>query len=284
VRSLFRALCLLVVVSCAPQSADRGLLSPDGPSDAAGKMDRSEPDAAAPDRPVTPDAPVMPDTPVTPDDAPVEPPDAPRSPDAGDTPPPRTALLVVGDTALSVGDGRLRDILAVGLTVRLASDDAPVDVTGVDLVVLSESCASAALGNRYRDVLVPVVVLERASFPGMGMTGNTDAIDHGVTPGSEVNIQLPGHLMAAELTGTVAVVSVQSALGWGKPGPAAVRVAILPDLVDRVVIFGYAEGAAMIVGQALARRVGSFVFDTTAPRLNDNGVKLLAAAIDWALQ
>ena len=118
----------------------------------------------------------------------------------------------------------------------------------------------------------------------MGMTGN-NTFDQGiVTMATQVAITMDSHPMAAGLTGTVAVVSVPATLGWGRPEVGAQRVATLPGFPDRVVVFGYPRGSTMVIGQAPARRVGCFVMDSAAAVLNENGGKLLSAAIDWALQ
>jgi hypothetical protein len=280
---------LLVWVSCAPPRAvDRGFLVPDAAVDVSGRAERPDPDVGEEPDAELPDA--APDVAVdasTPDLAP----DAMPAPDVADTAPDqpvaRTALLVVANASvpLTLGDPRLQQVLvAKGFTVRLANDEDPVNVTGVNLVVLSESCAGLMLGDKYRDVAVPVLVLERAVFFEMGMTGN-NFNDHGVSAGTQVSILMEEHQMAAGLAGTVAVLNGNAAdLGWGRPAAGAVRVAIMPGISEQVAIFGYARGAAMVIGQAPARRVGGFVMNRADAQLNTEGMSLLGAAIDWAVQ
>ncbi len=281
---LRRVLVLLALVSCAPpRSVDRAVLAPD---------------AAMPDRPVSPDQgggadraddTVEPDAPPGPDaalEAAADTADAADPSDAAvDQAPSRTAVLVVGNKAMPTpGDTRLQDILSArGLAVTLVSDEDVPSVNGVHLVVLAESSASSVLGDKYRDVPVPVVVLERLVFFSMGMV-NSNSIDQGVVNGTQVSITMPGHTMAAGLSGTISVVGAAADMGWGRPETGAERVAIIPGMTDRVVVFGYPRGAMLVIGPAPARRVGSFVMDGAARLLNDNGVKLLGAAIDWALQ
>ena len=198
----------------------------------------------------------------------------------------KTVRLVVGNAfSLTVGDAVVRAVLTgKDLVVTTVSDSDGVDVEGVNLVVLANSCDSSTLLDKYRDVAVPVLVLERFVFDEMGMVASSGSFESGETDGTQVSIVRPGHLMAAGLMGDITVVSLISSLAWGLPGAGAERVATIPGNNNRVVLFGYPAGASMSVGQAVARRVGCFVTDTTAPRLNDNGVKLLGAAVDWALQ
>jgi hypothetical protein len=286
---------LLLLLACSPQSADRATLSddaafrpaPDGAAvDAPGiagadarigldaRLDRAPPpDTRAPDRSPPPDAAVV-----------TMPPDArPPADAAPDTALSQTALLVVGVPGdLSMGDTRLRTALATkGFTVRIVDDNAAVNVTGIRLVLLSGSCASETLGTKYRDVPVPLVSTEAAVYDTMGMTAGAAAL--GQTMGGTVTILMPAHPMAAGLQGNVGVVGEQSNLGWGRPAAGAERVASIQGMADNIAIFGYPKGAMMVTGPATDRRVGFFATDDAAPNLGGNGLRLLGAAIDWAL-
>jgi hypothetical protein len=313
--SLRRALLLLLGgLACAPPAAvDRATLSDatpavsagDAPSDrpdqdgagAAGGLadggaggsagmggaardaapDRSPPspggaDAARLDRTPLPDLLVRTDTPVPRDAAP----EAPRT---------MAALLVVGDAnAPTAGDMRIRTVLAVkGLAVRLASETAAVDVTGVDLVVLASSSAANDLTDKYRTVPLPLLNLESAVFPAMGMTAAVRGTDQGEDAATQLTVLMPGHPLAAGLTGTITVVDPMATITWGLPAASAERIAVLAGMNNRVAIYGYRRQAMMVSAQAPARRVGFFASDQAAANLTDNGVRLLAAAIDWAL-
>ncbi len=238
-------------------------------------------DLAGPDR--APDR--SPDR--APDAAP--PPDTLPPPDVSDAvveaPAIGTALLVVGDPAMPSGaDNRIRAALvAKNFVVKLADDNAQPDVTDVRLVVLSGSSASATLNGRYRDVPVPVISMESADFDRMGMTAAA-AADFGETAGTQVSITDPMHPIAAGLMGNVVVVTASSTLAWGRPGPGAQKVATMPNAADHATIFAYPTGAMMVMGTAIAPRVGFFASDDAGGRMNLNALKLLGAAIDWALQ
>jgi len=95
---------------------------------------------------------------------------------------------------------------------------------------------------------------------------------------------LPTHQMAAGMTGPTLVVDQPATLTWGRPAPTAERVATFQGLADRAAIFGYPRSTMMTTGRAPARRVGFFAADLAAARLTSNGVRLLAAAVSWALR
>jgi hypothetical protein len=206
--------------------------------------------------------------------------------DAAPTPtPPVVVQLVVGDPGvLGAGDTRLRTVLAGrGLTVRLRDDGSAVDLTDTALVVIAGSVEAASVGNKYRDVAVPVIVLEYSLYDDMGMTGAVENFDFGTSGATTLQILDPGSDLAAGLSGVVTTVTEATNFGWGNP-PGADRVASLPGMADRVAIFAFASGATMVGSRvAPANRVGFFALESAAARLSDSGVSLFAAAIDWAL-
>jgi hypothetical protein len=292
---------LIVFLACAPQSADRATLT-----DALDPLPLpSDARTTAVDAPGTAPVDARPDTALprdtavdraidrpadrAPDTTPPPPPDASLEPDtsdaAGEAGASQTALLVLGNPAMpSPSDTRLRMLLeARGFMVKPADDNAAADVTGVGLVVLSGSCASATLAAKYREVAVPVLNLEPAVQDDMGMTAGTDADLGEQEDASGISIVMANHPMAAGLTGNNGVVSTASSFGWGRPAPAAQRVATIQGMAQRVAVFGYAKGAMMTMGMAPARRVGFFASDDSARYLGPNGVRLFNAALDWLL-
>jgi hypothetical protein len=68
----------------------------------------------------------------------------------------------------------------------------------------------------------------------------------------------------------------------GKPNANAASVATLNSDTTKIIIYGYTQGASMPGLVAPARRVGSFMSDTTAGSFNTNGWTLFDAAINWA--
>jgi hypothetical protein len=262
-------------------AADAGLDA--GPSDAR-TLDMSQDrqvDAAQPDRP--PDLPA-PDAP--PDTSPPD-----LAPDVADTAPeaplPKVVQLVVGDTGtLLPGDVAVRTLLATrlaGYSIRLRDDGGAVDLVNTHLIVIAGSVESGMVGNKYRTVPVPVISLEYSLFDNLAMTGGTENTDYGGNDGTQVQILDATHPLAASLMGIVSTVTATANLAWGNPPPTAARIATLLGNPNRVAIFAFTKGAEMQAVPAPAKRIGFFAVETAAARLSDDGIKLLAAAVDWAL-
>jgi hypothetical protein len=297
---------LAMVAACGPQSIDRVSPTdslPDAAGDGltpgtggagggtggtggsvAGTGGSDVPDAALetarpPD--VAAEAPA-PDLP--PDRPPDLPPEGPAPDLAPEVPAVRTVLLVLGGNP-TTAEGRLRTtLMGRGFMVKVVQDDAAADVTGVHLVIITETCASAILTTKYRDVAVPVINLEPAIMDDMRLTGPTSGTDYEQTEGTQINVVTPLHPMSAGTSGTVTpVTGDMTFLVWGVPSSAAEKVATLMGNPARFTIFGYVTGAMMVGQVAPARRVGFFAGDSALGSLNDNGVKLMNAAVDWAL-
>jgi hypothetical protein len=296
---------LAMLAACGPQSVDR--VSPsdgtdggavDGPAGTggAGGMlgtggspgtggSEGSPDAPPDELPPPPDLAAETSPPDGPGDVVADlPPEGPAPDLAPEVPAVRTVLLVVGDD-VTTAEARLRtSLMGRGFMVKVVQDEAAADVTGVHLVIIAETCASATLTTKYRDVAVPVINLEPAVMDDMRLTGLVSGTDYEQTEGTQINIVTPLHPMAAGTSGTVTpVTGTGSFLVWGIPSDAAEKVATLPGTPARYTIFGYPAGAMMVGQAAPARRVGFFAGNTALERLNDNGVKLMNAAIDWAL-
>jgi RHS repeat-associated protein len=203
------------------------------------------------------------------------------------TPSSITALFVVGDSNLNAADIAIRDrIGSLGYQVQVVDDDVATtaDATGKQVVVVSESTASAKIADKYKSVTVPVVALEVAIWDDLGMTGGGWQQDFGDAPGvATLTVGSNVHPMAAQLSGDVLVATaVTSKMVWGRPGTSAQIAATIPGDTTKAALFGYAAGAAMKSGTAPARRVGVFAGDPTAQSFTTSGGRLFDAAIVWA--
>ncbi len=71
-------------------------------------------------------------------------------------------LLVVGNTTLSTDDQTLNDRLEtpLGFTMTVDDDSDTERTSGFDLVVISESCASTTVSNKYLQSTMPVLHME----------------------------------------------------------------------------------------------------------------------------
>jgi RHS repeat-associated protein len=196
------------------------------------------------------------------------------------------ALLVVGSTTLNASDAALKarlEALGFTVTVRDAAASAATDATGKSLVVISETSQSASVNTKFRDVGVPVLVMEMQVYDDMLMTGPTLGTDYSSAAGqTQITINAPTHPLAAGLTGTVSVTNSPVNFGWAKPAASAARVATWAGDSTRFTVFGYEKGMLMNGLAAPARRVGLFPMGAAPSVLNSNGWTLFDASVRWA--
>ena len=211
-------------------------------------------------------------------------------------PPPAPAILfVVGPAQLGPADSAAEsrmESLGFVVEVRTAVLVKPTDADGRQLVVISSSVQSSDLGARLRDLSVPVLLWEPALFDDMLMTGATQDTDFGTRDNQlALEIKKPSHPIASGAglgAGTVTVVSSKDRFSWARPLPSADVIATTASSAvcgcgePHAAIFAYDKGDALAGGAlAQARRVGLFLNDDTALRLDATGWKLFDAAIRW---
>jgi hypothetical protein len=199
-----------------------------------------------------------------------------------------TVLFVVGDAAsLGAADVGVRNRLQNhGYGVQVVSDElsTTTDASGKVLVLTSATVSSSNVGAKFRDVAVPVINWEYALEDDYRFTANADT-DRGLAA-TQTNLVItaPAHPLAGGLpAGTRAVATVAGDFCWGAPGGNPIVVATLADGSGQPCIYGYEANAAMIGGNAPARRVQLFVQGETFSSLNGDGVKLFDAALKWAM-
>ena len=154
-----------------------------------------------------------------------------------------------------------------------------------DLVFISESVYSRKLNTTLRNLPVPVIVSEPWLFGDMGLTDSNPFIDFGKQRRmSDIIIDDLQHDLTADLpAGTVSISYRNTAIGWGIPGPNAVKIAMLNDGSARSTIFAYDKDDQMPGLKAPAKRVGFFLNRKTAGYLTPEGWALFKAAVDWSL-
>lgn len=195
------------------------------------------------------------------------------------------ALLVAGSTTLNSSDAAIKarmEALNNVVTVKDAASVTTADANGKALVVISSTVTPASVGTKFRTVTVPVITWESGLFFNMGMTGSGNKDFGTKTNQTQISITNPTHPLAAGLSGNVTVVTSSGTFDWGKPNTNASSVGTAVGDAAKTLIFGYEQGVAMPGLTAPARRVGLFMFDTTAAAFNANGTALLDAAIKWA--
>jgi len=162
-------------------------------------------------------------------------------------------------------------------------------VEGKALIMISPS-TSGVLRARIEElsldrVEVPIICSRPHLYPDLSMAPANQS-GHFASNATRLSVIEPTHPLSGGFAGPLQVTRAPGSLGWGQPGPGAVRVATFPDSAknDRAVIFAYDRGAPMIgpLTRAPARRVGFFMHPDLAPYLTDAGWALLDAAVRWA--
>jgi multiple sugar transport system substrate-binding protein len=214
-------------------------------------------------------------------------------PPQGDTGPGSGILFVVGTTNPLVGN----DIpIEQHLSLKATTTTLPemmvttADANGKALVVISATASNTptGVGTKFKDVTIPVLVMEPNLYGPMGLTGST-AADFGTSgsqaaPLTQITISMPGHALAAGLTGNVTIYNPGWRIVWGTPGPGAVNIANVTGMAARVSIFAYPSGAMMAGNEtAPGKRLGFFIHNSATPNVTDDGLKLLDAAVDWMM-
>lgn len=206
-------------------------------------------------------------------------------------------LLVVGGLPLVPGDAVLRDrLVRLGYSVeaRAAVDARDADAAGRRLVAISSTGhsehlidAAVDLRTRFRSVDVPLLTWEPYLFPHLGLIAGGEYAKDWAAPENRRRLTIlePSHPLAAGLSGEVEVLRAPGRLSFGRAGPGALRVAVLEGEPEKAALFAYEMGAAMEGGlRAPARRVGLFVFETSAPDLTEAGGRLFDAAVRWCAE
>ena len=176
----------------------------------------------------------------------------------------------------------IRDRLTkLGYSVEVQSYAASSYNVDADLILISNTVEAKEVAARLRSVRKPIVVLDFLLFDDMEMASTAG----GSFKTAQIRVIDGDHVMANDPADPVLAVYRQATLmGYATAGTlprSAERVAVTAADPSRVVIFGFAAGAAMDGGfTAPARRVGYHV--TNARRLNATGWAMFDAMIQWA--
>jgi hypothetical protein len=173
--------------------------------------------------------------------------------------------------------------------VLMIDDDASQtsDASGKSLVVISASVSTSAVNTKFRNVTVPVMVMENDLLEIMGMSTNAHGNEANQT---QLRIINNGHPLAAGLSANTdyTVYTSNDTLVYGRSGGTAVVIATALNQANRHVIFGYPSGATMpgTPSTAPARRTGFFLYNNIEVSSNDmtsQGLLLFNAAVCWTM-
>jgi hypothetical protein len=202
-----------------------------------------------------------------------------------------TVLYVVGIPPSVASDTTMIDRLtARGYVVTTKTDMAATadDLQGKTVVLLSASTTLArvmtTLGG-LPTLATPVVAMDENLEPFLNLTAQA-ATDHAATA-NQTQVAIIGGADAtftAGLSGNITVYTVPFAIGWGVPGPGAIKAATIVNNAAHVTLYAYPAGAEMANAQmAPAKRAFYFVRDSdTANLITDDALKLFDAVVDWA--
>jgi hypothetical protein len=185
---------------------------------------------------------------------------------------------------------------ALGFDLSIADQmDPQTRAQGEDAIILSATCSKYKLSNKYRDVKIPVLVLEGLFADTMRMAGRYRYVDYGEhgepkesddPPENYLDIIGSWHPMAAGLKpGLVQFIKEPDVLKWVIPEPSAISIASIPGSPEQKAIFGYKKGAAMYGGYIAPSRRAVFPLDNPAfDDLTEQGLALFDATIQWLIE
>ncbi|RMG81029.1 MAG: HYR domain-containing protein, partial [Bacteroidetes bacterium] len=198
----------------------------------------------------------------------------------------QTALMVVGSTSLNAGDQAIKSRLeSLGFTVTLKDDDycATSDADGMGLIYISATVSSSKVNSKYKKTPVPVVASEAWIFDDMKMTGTGSGYNYGKAyAGRNIVIEDGNHPIAQGANGELTIFDKDQYVSWGNPGSEAARIGYVPGEPACSMLFAYEKGANMVGFTAPERRVGFFLRNGTAAKMNNTGWRLFDATILWA--
>jgi hypothetical protein len=133
---------------------------------------------------------------------------------------------------------------------------------------------------------VPVICLEPAAYPVLGLTGPVNKQDFGWDNHVRwVDFPHPEHALSAGWAGSrVELLPGKTCqVGWGKPAPTATIIMRLHQS-ERAGVFAYEAGAALVEGRAPARRMGLFLDPATVDEKAAAAWSLFEAAVEWCVE
>lgn len=198
---------------------------------------------------------------------------------------PTGTLLVVGNTGSpTTGDAAVRTRLeGLGHTVtyQSAASTQP-DLSGVDLVVISESCSSIDLGQKYADFTGPIFSLEAFWWDNAGWTTS----DPVAATGTHYNIV--AHDLTAGITPgawEMFTASTNTPHTGNTHGENAQVAAHYGSTVTNATLFAYEAGVIQANFEVTpARRVGFAVFDPATTTLTATGWTIFDNSVNWLME
>jgi hypothetical protein len=199
----------------------------------------------------------------------------------------KLAILVVANSTtpnaaeLAINQ-RLLDVeFDVQIVAQADANDAVV--VGAHLLLISATVSSGTVATNMPGLAgyeIPIINWEPALYDELGFS----AAGGGEFGATEIEIVDAAHPLAAGLpAGLVTIVTVSKQLSFGQPQGEVNIIGVNAADPTQVVLFGYEKGAAMAVGNAPARRVGTFLLNDVADSITDEGAALFDSSVVWAM-
>ena len=203
-------------------------------------------------------------------------------------------FIVGGDGVLNEGDEVMLDRLEtnLGIIVELA-DQNDVDSTwadGMDFIYVSSTVSSTTIADQFKNVEVPVIMIEPYAQDDMGMTYDVDSLRYYQAFQRDILIVNEEHYLAAGLKGEVAIFDdyeIQS--GQGLPNENGIVIAeYVPwdegEFICHGALYAYEKGALMAdTTEAVERRLFAGWNDMGAAFFSEAGWTLWETTINWVL-
>jgi multiple sugar transport system substrate-binding protein len=197
------------------------------------------------------------------------------------------ALLVVGPLPLAGNDVPIQERLAQTMTVDVVPEMmvTSADADGKAVVVISASASVTGTADKFLNTTTPVILMEPNLMPTMLMTAPATT-SHGTVP-DQTQLAITNRnspLAAGFPNGNLTVYSMPWRMVFGIPEASATKVATIVGNAAESPIFAYDQDAVLADGttHAAGKRLAFFVHNSAAANVNDNGFKLLDAAVSWA--
>jgi len=208
----------------------------------------------------------------------------------------KVQALLVTNELWDIGDSAIIDkmeSLGYEVTTVLDTESDSTWAEGMDFIYVSSTVSSGNVAGKFKNVPVPVIMIEPYAQDEMGMTLDADSTRHFQPIQRMLMIKSEGHFLAAGLTGEVdAFIDYQIQSGQGYPnenGTIIAEYVPLPEdsSISPIIygaIYAYEKGALMAdTTEAAERRYFAGWNDAGVANLSEDGWKLWQAAIDWCL-
>ncbi|MBN2343263.1 MAG: T9SS type A sorting domain-containing protein [Deltaproteobacteria bacterium] len=201
------------------------------------------------------------------------------------------ALFVVADAnAPNAAESLIiSELESMQFTVEMIGQNDVSDgsADGTSLVLISATVSSGTVGGNMPNLIdlpIPIIIWEPFLYDALGF----EAADGGEFNTTMIEIVDADHPLAAGLPADYITITNAADPGkgvsYGMPEGDVDVIAVNVDDETQVVLFGYEKGAAMAVGTAPARRVGTFLLNDVADEnMTEDGWMLFDASVKWAM-